>query len=219
VPTEAVFGLLYLPLSREYATLEELPVMQLPEAVRKQDPNLRYKPSHRLSSGDAAILVGPRTLTVSVRNSYPGWKELKNRFESLLAVMDATNVVQNHVRFGLRYINFFEEDLYGNINVSLTSDGISLITDKTVIRTVLAQGDLACVLNISNSASFQPVAPESEPPRTGSVLDLDVYTDLTGRRDVASLALLAETAHRFEKEVFFSLLSPTYLKSLNPVYD
>ncbi|MCE2887858.1 MAG: TIGR04255 family protein, partial [Pseudanabaena sp.] len=48
LPSDAVFGILYSLLSSQYNTFEKLPILQIPEILRSQDPNLRYQPAYKL---------------------------------------------------------------------------------------------------------------------------------------------------------------------------
>jgi uncharacterized protein (TIGR04255 family) len=61
----------------------------------------------------------------------------------------------------------------------------------------------------------------TKPTEIGSTIDIDAYVEspqLTQDLAPAFIAFLAE-AHAAEKRLFFSLLSPELLRSLNPRYD
>jgi uncharacterized protein (TIGR04255 family) len=44
IPNDAVFGIVYQDFKTDYPVLEDLPILQLPESIRKQDKALHYKP-------------------------------------------------------------------------------------------------------------------------------------------------------------------------------
>jgi uncharacterized protein (TIGR04255 family) len=45
---DAIFGIVYSAFKADYQKHESLPILQLPEPVRKTDPNLKFKPYYRL---------------------------------------------------------------------------------------------------------------------------------------------------------------------------
>ena len=47
----AVFGIVYNAFKSDYPTVEKMPVLNLPEEIRLNDPNLIYQPWYRLRNG------------------------------------------------------------------------------------------------------------------------------------------------------------------------
>ncbi len=48
----AIFGVFFNALKDKYNKVEELPILQLPEQLRNQDPNLTHKPLYKISNGN-----------------------------------------------------------------------------------------------------------------------------------------------------------------------
>lgn len=51
----AVFGLLYNALQTDFSKVENLPILQWPEAVRSSDPSLQFKPHYKISSKEFVV--------------------------------------------------------------------------------------------------------------------------------------------------------------------
>lgn len=45
----AVFGLIYNELQKDFPKVENLPILQLPDAIRASDPNFKFKPQYKLA--------------------------------------------------------------------------------------------------------------------------------------------------------------------------
>jgi uncharacterized protein (TIGR04255 family) len=58
-----------------------------------------------------------------------------------------------------------------------------------------------------------------KPAETGSVIDIDSFIVEINKDFGAVLENFLERAHTIEKEMFFKLLKPEFLETLNPVYD
>jgi len=45
---DAVFGLFYNALKSDFPKVDNLPILQIPDALRATDPNLKYKPLYKI---------------------------------------------------------------------------------------------------------------------------------------------------------------------------
>ena len=71
-PADAVFGILYAKVNQNFTSTNPLPILQIPEAIRSQDPNLTYQPHYVLSRGDLNLKIGPKVLVFSCVAPYSG---------------------------------------------------------------------------------------------------------------------------------------------------
>ena len=58
--------------------------MQLPEPVRRKDPNLKFKPYYKISNDNYAIQIGADVLTISSFPKYTGWTEFQQEINYFL---------------------------------------------------------------------------------------------------------------------------------------
>jgi len=214
LPADAVFGVAYQALKESFPNSEPLPILSLPADLRNSAKDLKFQPHYRLLNETTTVLVGPRVISVGTRREYPGWAAHSRRIRETLALLHGTGIVAQPLRLGLRYIRFFALDIYPKLNLTISVDGTSLVGDETFLKTVLAGEGCRCLLQVGKG-----VALLTNPGQTGSVVDIDSFTTATNGEFLSVLAQFLEEAHQAQKELFFRLLKPEFLATLNPVYD
>ncbi len=208
----AVFGVLFHALKHRFPNVENLPILQLPEQLREMDPKLKYSPHYKATDGAYQVQIGPRVFTLSSPVPYAGWRAFSEVLHSCYATLFSLNVIEKVTRLGIRYINFFDLDIFDKINLQVTLNNELHIPINTHLRTQLAAGDFLVNLHISNSAKFEN--------RSGSILDLDTYKEYDEEMDFKDhMGSELDKGHEIEKKAFFSLLNAAFLHSLHPVYS
>ena len=96
----------------DFPKVENLPILQLPEPLRMGDPNLRFKPHYKVHNGSISIQIGPDVLAISSFPKYIGWAEFSTILFDILTRIEKINIIKNVSRIGIRYINFFENDIF-----------------------------------------------------------------------------------------------------------
>src|SRR5690625_2226477 len=157
----AVFGILYSVLKENFNKVDNLPILQLPEAVRAADPNLKYKPHYKFSEDKFVVQVGPRVVSLSSSPDYSGWDAFSKFIIGILENIEKTSVIDKIERVGLRYINFFEDqDIYKNIKVDLSINSAPISFRNTVLRTEIAHDKFNSTLQIANRSEERRVGKE-----------------------------------------------------------
>jgi len=209
-------GLLFAHIRDRYPEQKDLPLAQLPEEIRRREPAFTYQPLVQFLSHDFLIQFGPRVVgLVTKANQYPGWAALEQEMIWLLTQLQKIGFISEGERLGVRYINFFDFDIFGNLLLGVITSGQRLAGAELSIATVLARPPLTARLQVVNSA----ILGSGDGVRRGSVLDVDVWLrSLDFDLFQNGLAKFGE-AHRFEKQIFFGLLKPEFLTTLNPIYE
>jgi uncharacterized protein (TIGR04255 family) len=208
-------GLLYSQIRDRYAEKRDLPLMQIPEEIRRQDQTLTHLPLVQFVGERFLIQFGPRVVSLNTKqNRYPGWAAIDDEIAWMLDRLEKASLITEGERLGVRYIDFFFGDIFPNLILGARVGESALDSRELVISTVLRRAPFTARLQVMNSA----IVGTDQGPKTGSVLDLDVWAgpldfDLfkNGRQRFAD-------AHIFVKHTFFGLLRPPFLASLNPVY-
>ena len=215
-PWATMPGLLFARIQEKYPEQKTLPAAQLPEDVRRQDPNLLILPLIQFLSDNFLIQLGPRVISLVTKpNAYPGWPAIEQELKWLLGRLKAAGFVGETERLGARYIDFFDGDVFGGLRLGLQINDQPLRGTQTDITTFLRRDSLSIRLHVTNGA----IVAAKEGPKTGSLLDIDAWfkpldVDLFGN----GLARFAE-AHRAIKGLFFGLIKPELLDKLNPAYE
>ncbi|MBI2926620.1 MAG: TIGR04255 family protein [Verrucomicrobia bacterium] len=214
VPADAVFGIVYQALKNEFPKVDELPIVALPTRIRNTDKDLVFQPHYRLLNESSVVLVGPRAIAVGMRGEYPGWPALSGRIKETMRQFSQAGILKRTLRLGLRYISFFPFDIYPNLLLRITVNDKSWDGDETFFKTVLSRGGCRSLLQIGKGLALV-----DKPGETGSIIDIDSFTTETDDEFLDVLEKFLESAHQSEKELFFTVLKPEFLKTLNPVYD
>jgi uncharacterized protein (TIGR04255 family) len=213
IDADAVYGVLYSHFSKEFSQTERLAILDIPSPIRRSDPNLKYQPQYQLKNHNFILQVGSHMTSLVTYNSYCGWDKFQPK---LLSVFD-NNVIKNIFkeinRFGLRYINWFEIDIFNEMTLSLDFKGEKYSAKGTSLTTVFSEDIYKATVRITNDARI------ASSPIAGSIIDIDVQMQPVPDDFLVNLVSYIEKAHDFEKRVFFSLLKESFINSLNPRYE
>jgi uncharacterized protein (TIGR04255 family) len=210
-PWATLPGLLYGQIRERYREQLNLPLLQVPEQIRSQDPALTHLPLLQFKGESFIVQLGPRVFSlVTKARLYPGWTAIREELAWLLPRVQAAGFVRETERIGVRYIDFFSGDLFPHLRIGVHIDGTPLQENQTDVTTVMRFAHIGARLQITNGAIVGP--------EVGSVLDLDTWVgpadaDLFGH----GLERFTEL-HETVKRIFFGLLKPEFLNQLQPVY-
>ncbi len=215
-PNDAILGIVYSAVKDFFSedSLQQLPVLEIPEHIRLQDPNLKYQPLHRLDKENFSLSIGPKTLIFGNNRQYAGWEAWSNFFKTVLCEVEKTGILKNVERIGLRYINVFDLNILKCTNIELRLNKNLLIDETSNLRTELVDADFIKILQVGNSVTILT----NNKTRTGSIIDIDCIYDFRGKDFFSTYADIVDTAHKKEKELFFSLLNDDFINSLEPQY-
>ncbi len=119
-PWENMPGLLYAQIRERYASQKKLPLADFPDEIRRQQPGLRDLPLLQFHSNRFLIQIGPRCVSlVTQPNAYPGWALIREELVWMLDRLQAAGFVQETERLGVRYIDFFDTNVFENLLVHL----------------------------------------------------------------------------------------------------
>ena len=211
-PSDAIFGIIYNEFKTDYPNVQELPILQLPEIVRKQDPILKYKPYYKLSSDDKFLFqVGARTTSLINLSPYSGWGVFSGKIKDLVQRIKKLEIVSAYSRVGIRYRNGFDCNILEKINLSLNMTGKSFTDLDSSIRLEVPTGKFISTLQIANNAQVTKAGAVVK----GSVIDIDTYIE----NPVNDIIDLIESGHSEEKKLFYTLLKKEFIEQeLNPEY-
>lgn len=211
---DAVFGIVFKALQDRYPIVTQLPILQIPEEIRHSDPNFMNQPHYKLNNTTFSLLIGPRVITISNPNKYVGWNIFLKEIVSVFEKIKEVDVVKEVQRVGLRYINFFDFDVFEKISLGVNIGGKPLKSTNAFIRAEIPVNDFTSILQITNHAE---IGVENK-KLSGSVIDIDTYTTSNLNDFFSSFVDLAIKGHEEEKKLFFELLNADYLVTLNPIY-
>ena len=211
---DAVFGIVYNAIKDKYPNAAALPILQLPEEIRNKDSNLINQPHYTVSNDTFKVLIGPRVLTLSVSKEYVGWKVLLPEIIDLFNKIAKLDIIAQVHRLGLRYINVFDFDIFEKVKLKINVGDTPLISNNAFVRAEIAGNNFVNTLQIGNNAS----GIVGNNPFKGSIIDIDTFTTHGLDNFFSNSSDLVLKGHEEEKKTFYNLLTPEFLKALNPTY-
>jgi uncharacterized protein (TIGR04255 family) len=213
LPKGAVFGVLYNSLKDTFGKVEQLPTSMLPPEVMENHPALKYRAHYKLTDGVFKAQIGHNVIAFHSPSEYVGWDKFHRNLTSFFEKVKESGVVSNPENLLLRYLNFFEVNIYEHIRFKIELMNQEHISDNLVMRTEIKNGDFIKVLQLANNVTVTG----SFGQKTGSLIDIScVYNKQDA---LQSFATIIDKAHKMEKEVFFGLLKPEFLATLKPEYS
>ena len=211
INSNAVFGLIYNALQSDFPKVESLPILQLPDIVRANDPNFRYKPHYKISNDKFVLQIGPDVIAISAYPSYVGWEVFSSKIFNILDIINEVSIINIIERIGLRYINFFKGNIVNDINLSVTINDKAIVFKNTVLRTEIEHSNgYSSTIQIANNAINNG--------QIGSIIDIDTFCTYNLLDFFPNKKEIINNAHTNEKELFFSLLKTDFLQTLNPTF-
>ncbi len=214
LPKGAVFGVLYNSLKDTFGNVEKLPTAMLPIEVIESDPNLKYKALYKLTDGVFNAQVGHDVVAFHSPPEYVGWQNFSENLIPFFKKVIDSGVISYPESLLLRYVNFFETDIYEQINLEIKLLSQEHISKNLVMRTEMADGDFMKVLQLANNVNLTSSFGKKE----GSLVDIMcVYNKQ--EQLLSNIESILERAHQLEKDLFFGLLKSDFLKTLHPIYE
>lgn len=214
MPSDAVFGLLYGKFKDKYPNYDKLPILQVPEAVRDLDSTLRNQAHYSLYNESFKLNIGPRVVTliqnIKEGQAYVGWDTVNAEITNVVNTLKDLSIVKTIDRLGVRYINFFNDNILDNINITLNTH---LTSTTTALIQEVPLGNFTVRLQIASNVDVI----KAGQPKKGSVIDMDIYK--TGGIPLEELISSIQSAHEEAKKLFFGILKQEFIDTLNPSYE
>jgi len=214
IVSEAVFGIIYNEFKDKYGDVKKLPILNIPEEIRMKDAALMYQAWYHLIEGNHLISIGPRMIGISNKKDYSGWAIFSKKVTDAIEKIKRTGIIKNVTRVGIRYINFFEFDIFKKIDLEVKLKNELLNSEQMIINTKIKREPFINTLQILNNANMMDV----DKKLVGSVIDIDTYTNDNLNNFFNDYKDVLENGHNIEKELFFNLIKEDFLKELNPEY-
>ncbi len=210
MPAAALLGYFMNMFQDKFPNINTLPITQLPEEIRIHDNNFRYNPWYQLENTDVGIMVGAEQFAIYTKNTYVGWTSFFAEISNVLdKIMNDNKVVKQVTRLGLKYVDRFDNNIFEESNITLKLGNDLITSDNTVFRTQLNfENELVGVVQLLNNANIQK---DNQVQNNVSIVDIDVYSELSENITSDAIKKLFEEAHKHQKELFMKVVGENYL--------
>lgn len=197
IPSDAIVGILYNSLRQvnDDVKLHKLPVANIPDEIRKMDTNLKDKPTHQLVCTDGFVQIGENILCIGGRMPYISWDVFKKFIEHIIRLLHDNKLIGNIKNIKLRYLNFFKDNIFENINLTISMKGVDrLCSGSTVFRTEIpCNNEMLGVLQITNGVHVSNKSLGLD--NNGSLIDIIII------KKQVSLPISSDTIDAMHQEV------------------
>jgi uncharacterized protein (TIGR04255 family) len=223
IPVSSVLpGLIFAQPGGE-RKIERLPVSEIPEQYRVNDPNLRYAPLIKIHWDNFLILIGDLSLILACKPPYPGWRAgFRPAIMRLAELVGTAEMIDAVERFSLKYTNIITDvgDAPSVVKFALKVGSHDIESSLFQIRAEIVNANLITIVQLAAEGTAS--LPDGS-SRRGVALDIDtiaMYPEgVAFKIFLANLSDGLEAIHSELKATFFDCLKPAALKKLEPAYD
>lgn len=196
--------------------IEEFPNLDtsnlIPQEIKNADPQLKYEPDYQLKNDNYAISFGDNSFLIEILGDYPLWATYFSFIKKQLSKLLSQNVIQTINRVGLRFGNVFEDRTLGDVVIFAPKISLPDYTERLISNRIeLKKGDLTLRLQLSDRVKVTKLGR----PFSGALVDIDV-SSVVPLEPNEKLFDVIDNLHTAEKELFFDVLKPEFLASVNP---
>lgn len=193
-------------------------VADIPEAIRTQEPSLRYSPAIELlhKGGHDRIRIGGNVISLHIAGKYCGWEKYKEQLDTLFTCLFEKLSNVNISRIGFRYVNALtaarhQVKVVNDLKINITAGGNQLNGQVNLNYALEFSPNHIAMTRIATSNFVDsPLLKDAS-----VIVDIDVFTPPGIKMtDVDEMKLWIKDAHNYEKLAFFSLFSDESLKNL-----
>jgi uncharacterized protein (TIGR04255 family) len=222
---EVLIGIFYQAFDKSY-TYTNRPLQQpnmLPAlpAKRGQEITIQLGSQSIIYNDKVSISFMPNAFVFNCLNQYIGWHDYRPEVEKALKVLWSTGQIKQWTRVGLRYVTQYpQKELKDCIKFNFTFGFPEVQSVTTAFKSEFEYKNARVVLNLHDKL---PVVRQQHPGKhpeitPTSVIDIDVIADRLNIDNLDDLLIVMEDIHLKEKEVYFGMLKPEFLETLNPEY-
>jgi len=178
--TDAILESFFSPISLvdNFDEIIKLPLSQVSENIRKNDPNLKYQPIYEIKSKtnkEYKILLGDNSIGISLnsREEYSSWStsffpEVKKLFTQIFS----SNKIIKIDRIGLRYIDFIvDNNIFKDDKIVIKINEEDAKNKKMFLRVEGEIDGISYIKNLSNNIYYKTNE------NKGSIVDIVTFID------------------------------------------
>lgn len=204
VPSDAIVGILFNSLRQkdEHVGLQKLPVANIPDDIRRMDPNLKDKPTHQISCQDGFVQIGENVLCIGGVMPYVSWNIFYGFVADIVGFLSEHSLISIVGPIKLRYLNFYTENIFKTINLNISMNGVEgLCNGSTVFRTEIpCEGKVTGILQITNGVHVRNESLNLDDD--GSLIDIQAVMN---QSSVENLSVALDNLHEHIKSLFEKL--------------
>jgi uncharacterized protein (TIGR04255 family) len=156
------------------------------------------------------ININENSISFNVIDNYVGWNNYFLFISDVIKKLYDNCFFKSFSSLGIRFISIYESNILENLKIKF-DNFLNPTNTNTHISTRFIRSNSLVILNVINSIT--------DNDRENSYIDIDIVKKLNNEFvNYEELISVVSQMHQTEKEIFFSILSDDYLKTLNPSF-
>jgi len=162
----------------DFEDIIKLPLHQIPEAIRKNDPNLKSQPMYEIRSKtnlDYKIMLGDNLIGLSLVSAdrYTSWKDsFFPKIQELFSIVLDSGKINKINRIGLRYVDFLEGDnVFQSGKIAVDINGNNTNDKKMFLRIEDNISGVSYTKAVTNNVQYKAY------PNRGSIIDIVTFIE------------------------------------------
>jgi uncharacterized protein (TIGR04255 family) len=208
-----MIGQFFTEIQERYSNFES---NDLTPFFGSNDPKYDHIPSYSATRKNFhngyLVQLGVGVLSIS-SDGYNGWKEFYQESEFIFKSFFKLKLISKVNRIGLRYVNFFDFNIFDKLTITLKSKHQSIHEQNSELKTSCLYNSYSNNIRVSNNTKLTI----NQDELVGSIIDMDTVN--TGSSEINDFLNEVNKMHNTEKKVFFSLLDDKYIETLNPKWE
>ena len=152
-----------------------------------------------------------------LEDNYIGWDLYIQTIKEVITVLRSKELIKLFNRVSVRYISEFKNIvIFKNIKGTINIENTGLKLDNSFIRLADESQNIKTFVVITNRG--KRVAAHTRDIIEASLVDINVFENFNPTSDIGMLTERLDVVHSKQKEVFFGLISESFLTTLNPEY-
>jgi uncharacterized protein (TIGR04255 family) len=225
IPFEIAIGMFYKSLDDTY-TYTNRPIgrQQLLGSDILSGLQLQLGSRFLFYNDKIKVELQPNSIVFNCLDNYISWSIYNSEIEKVILQLAKAEVIDTYVQVGVRYISeYIDIDLQNCLRFSFSFGHPEIKSNTYRFHSEFDYDKLKVILNLNNKIAIlnQKNLPNQQPTQVISNIDIaiiNIFNEAIVERNCEFLLAKIDNAHLKEKEIFFSLLTEDFLKSLNPIY-
>lgn len=188
---------------------------KIPKEIKIKEEQFKYAADYILSNDTYSLSFSNNVMLFEIVGEYPFWNNYYEFIKKQINIFFALDIIDKIERIGVRYASLLDS----NENLSVVIKHNSLLSldgyDENIVlfRVDLKKNNYNFHIQIIKNAK----ADSQKISKIGLFVDIDAsYTSTILPND--DILRIINELHQEEKSIFFSMLKPDFLTSLNPKY-
>ena len=220
VPFEIALGMIFKALDNSYIyTNRPVETESAPKPQNVNELTLNFGSYNIFYNEKIKIQLSPGSFIFNCRNSdYIGWEMYLPEIKKVLKQILNDEIIEHFTRIGVRYISDYEDiDLSQCVNFNFSFGMPEVLSEQYSFRTEFYKQNSRIIINLGNKIPKKSLKTNTIVKVTS--IDVDSIFDIPKKTgDLNDIITYIKDTHEIEKEMFFKLLNPDFLKKLNPQY-